>query len=1243
MKRLRSYGEDLDCVADKGFCKDRGRRDHDFDRPSSHRRFYSKSDNGRKGLYDRSLDDDREALRSSRKRFDHRYDAFDRRKGFNRGFDHESDGFDRRKGYDRTLDHESDVFERRKGFDRYDRGTPVSSPRNGERVHRSESFSRREFPKGFRSERERPRREESSSVLAWRRSVGNGKETDEDLRSGSESGRGKRVGSEDRGSARSSPGSREVGKSPQWSKDSGGEQSKNSEMEKIEAADGENGSGSEMEEGELEPDPKPQPELQPKSLEENEHVKCGTRVETDLIKEETSPESENSQTDAKGVCDGVIEPNKCGTGVEMVLVKEEKSLGIENLQTNGQGVCEGIIEGEMLETVTDVVGENDKLLYHMDDALNEGSEKREDAEANGSREKEENIEEECAKLPSPAHEHESLAAKEESNEEENLENPLPLEDKHKQENGMDLEVKEGDTGLLDSNKEVVEESRSPQVTLKFLTDKLHSSKEKGKDLVVSASHEGNYMEGGERMAIDLLTHKDDAMEGPRNGVFDLFCSDAMRPEKKNCSGVNQHKVENLKMEPLELSLGLPNVSLTLASHDTKVSDRAPSSPSHAPNSVSHARSVHSLPTTLRTSSDDFTTSMSFTGSQTFIHNPSCSLTHNSFENYEQSVGSHPIFQGVDQISQGGLHGQSSNEQNQKEIPLYQRLLRNCNGSLHASQAPQGILIGQAVQGPYLKVSEGSAGTNNVLDRQLSLSRQFSGQLRREEVRSPTYSSGSRETRSEHSKDKKRVMNGGSVVGTGQREMEQLILTGHGVAERIIYKVVSDPIQIMARGIQEMTERSVEHLKECVCELMQNEDKSGRLHAFQEALTRRTDLTLEMLTNCHRAQLEILVALKTGLREFLQQAKHIPTADLVEIFLNLRCRNLACRSILPVDECDCKICMQKNGFCSQCMCLVCSKFDLACNTCSWVGCDVCLHWCHTDCGLREFHIRNGQSVGGTQGSTEMQFHCIACGHPSEMFGFVKEVFKTFAKDWKAETLSKELEYVKRIFHSSDDIRGRQLHDVAARMLEKLERKSNPSEVYNGVMMFLTESNSKIGSVASACSVKEPSQKNTTERNNGIVCPSQEPMWLKSVSAERAPCMEDAARPNLDWDHVGGGSGVRELQLNVEKRPVVDELESIVRIKQAEAKMFQARADDARREAESLKCIAVAKNEKIEEEHTCRITKLRLVEAEARRRQKLEELQALERENLEYFNMKKRMEADVKDLLLKMEATKHNRYA
>ncbi|XLR38789.1 hypothetical protein HN51_025948 [Arachis hypogaea] len=103
---------------------------------------------------------------------------------------------------------------------------------------------------------------------------------------------------------------------------------------------------------------------------------------------------------------------------------------------------------------------------------------------------------------------------------------------------------------------------------------------------------------------------------------------------------------------------------------------------------------------------------------------------------------------------------------------------------------------------------------------------------------------------------------------------------------------------------------------------------------------------------------------------------------------------------------------------------------------------------------------------------------------------------------------------------------------------------------------------------------------------------------------------------------------------------DELESVVKIKQPEAKMFQSHADDARREVEGLKRIALVKSEKVDEEYTQQIAKLRLGETEEMRRQKLEELQALERAHLEYFNMKRRMDAYIKDLLSNMEATKRS---
>ena len=84
----------------------------------------------------------------------------------------------------------------------------------------------------------------------------------------------------------------------------------------------------------------------------------------------------------------------------------------------------------------------------------------------------------------------------------------------------------------------------------------------------------------------------------------------------------------------------------------------------------------------------------------------------------------------------------------------------------------------------------------------------------------------------------------------------------------------------------------------------------------------------------------------------------------------------------------------------------------------------------------------------------QFHCVACDHPSEMFGFVKEVFQNFAKEWTAETFSKELEYVKRIFVASKDLRGKRLHEIAGQMLARLANKSELSEVYGHIMAFLT---------------------------------------------------------------------------------------------------------------------------------------------------------------------------------------------
>lgn len=88
-------------------------------------------------------------------------------------------------------------------------------------------------------------------------------------------------------------------------------------------------------------------------------------------------------------------------------------------------------------------------------------------------------------------------------------------------------------------------------------------------------------------------------------------------------------------------------------------------------------------------------------------------------------------------------------------------------------------------------------------------------------------------------------------------------------------------------------------------------------------------------------------------------------------------------------------------------------------------------------------------------------------------------------------------------------------------------------------------------------------------------------------------------------------VAELQMDRQrKKQQIDELESIVRLKQAEADMFQLKASEAKREAERLQRIALAKSEKAEEDYASRYLKLRLNEAEAEKQYLFEKIKLQE---------------------------------
>ncbi|KAK8711112.1 hypothetical protein V6N13_146408 [Hibiscus sabdariffa] len=1114
-------------------------------------------------------------------------------------YEREQSVADEDSGRDRMVrkraEHDFESSDRRKlEFNRYREGGSSSGT-----LRRSESFRgpRRDFPKGFRSERDRTRRESGSS---WQRfgineHRGNSKvylREVRDVKSPSWSRdsliAGRVVGdAREREETRRRRSFKSRSRSPTRSRNSGSEQSKGvdggggGEVKKSEETLVEGETNSEKEEGEFDPEPqaKPQHESATEPQAEPQHELSTGSQDKPQQELATEPQDEPQQELTTELQD---EP--------------QPEIATESgVRSGGQECCHketGNDEGDMnsnvevVEHVHKERGNERKCKVKVDDELQDcGKSLNSAASGNGDNmdEDEVEIQEEGVKVDGKC--------EADSSKDAVVQMSSCLEERSKVDKGIDLEMQ-------------VEEWKGVAVESANVTDSAN---------VIDSAENGVW---AERKCKD----EDLDMEGPSTKGFELFsCSPVRRVVKEEKSGADQQKEEKLALESLDLSLSLPNVLLPIGAQHT---DAVPGSPSHG-------RSVQSLTNTFRTNSDGFTASMSFSGSLSFYHNPSCSLTQNSNDNNEQSVHSRPIFQGVDQLSQGSWQSQSQSRQ--KDVPMFQRILRNANGSFSQSSALQGITNSQAVQAQNIHSFERSSKAPNGLERQLSFHKQ-------NDARSPSQIVRSHENGSFYGYDKKqatREKHGDSLGRSGsQKEQEQLLIGRADFVKTMLCKMVFEPIHVMARKCHEMAGQSIACLKESTREVMLNAGKRGELRAYQEALQSRSDLTLEMLLKCHRAQLEILVALKTGLSDYILVDNSVPSSDLAEVFLNLRCGNLLCRSSLPVDECDCKVCSKKNGFCSACMCLVCSKFDMASNTCSWVGCDVCLHWCHADCGLKDSHIRNGH------GAAEMQFHCVGCDHPSEMFGFVKEVFQNFANDWTLETFSKELEYVKRIFRGSKDIRGKQLHELADQMLVRLTIKSDLPEVFSQIMSFLTDSRSFKSGNATVLSGKEQGQ-----GINGIPGPSLDATRLKSVYSDKGAQMKSSSSllPSFRVDQTDRPDKYSlepELQRSAQKQLFLPELDSFVRIKQEEAKMYQTRADDARREAECLKRIALAKDEKIEEEYRSRVVKLRLAEAEATHKQKLEEFQSLERVYRQYYSMKTRMEADVKDLLLKMEATRRN---
>ncbi|GAB2279921.1 hypothetical protein Dimus_014556 [Dionaea muscipula] len=666
------------------------------------------------------------------------------------------------------------------------------------------------------------------------------------------------------------------------------------------------------------------------------------------------------------------------------------------------------------------------------------------------------------------------------------------------------------------------------------------------------------------------------------------------------------KDKNPKIDPLKLSLALPNVSLCLTTSNAMQQNGDPAPPVRPEPSrsvQSLAPSADNVNTQTTYSNMAAAASLSYSHSHPFSHNPSCSLTRNSTDVNECSMGSH-----------------------RKENDQVWNCGEGTNGSVHSRFRP----IGDGVA-----LLHNHGGGNGML----ALMNGGGRSLNKDPVNSIYRAACSSDTSTFFpselpAKPRLDTMSGDS---RGRHHVDHLMrgsdnLEGRGFfhkaskPEKILQEICSESIPVMAQILEELPDETIESTKEYLKSLIAaaTESKHDDLLSLQRQLDRRSDLlSRETLSKAHKVQLEILVATKFGLEDLLLSGKvEVPTGELVEIFLLMRCRNVSCKSMLPVDDCDCKICLGTKGFCSQCMCPVCMKFDCASNTCSWVGCDVCSHWCHAACGIEKNLIRPGPAPPTLKGPTEMQFHCLGCGHASEMFGFVKDVFKYCAKDWVLNTLIRELNCVTKIFKGSQDVRGKQLYLNAEETISRLARAAvSPSDARTFLIQFFN--NAERTSNLPASGVKEEAA--------AAAAPGEaEAATIKETVPPLAP------KSSTIFNTSSSSSPLHDL---TRKDATVDGLEGIIQIKEAESRLFQKRADEARKEAEGYRRLVRTRMEKLEEDlYPQKLANLCLQETEERRRRKMEELKLLESSHCDYYNMKIRMQAEIAGLLERMETTK-----
>ncbi|GBG91327.1 hypothetical protein CBR_g52213 [Chara braunii] len=194
----------------------------------------------------------------------------------------------------------------------------------------------------------------------------------------------------------------------------------------------------------------------------------------------------------------------------------------------------------------------------------------------------------------------------------------------------------------------------------------------------------------------------------------------------------------------------------------------------------------------------------------------------------------------------------------------------------------------------------------------------------------------------------------------------------------IEDVVQRPIDEIAEKLGAQSPSEEQDLKLELRDMLLMGSEAGRMRLGDlqlMLLKNHRDTDEEKLSRSCRTQLEILVAVRTGVAAYVHPQFWIATHFLSEIFRQVRCCNLTCMTAIPADRCNCDPC-RNPGFCNRCMCVMCGRFGLDHDTCHWISCGICYHFCHTECA-----VAKGALSYSVVKERELLYTCVSCKQTS----------------------------------------------------------------------------------------------------------------------------------------------------------------------------------------------------------------------------------------------------------------------